>query len=115
MKKNTILISIIVIILIVLVVLYLRRPQISITPNWDKQTFKYKLSVNGCSFEGERSMIDNRPVLDRIVDEKKCDKYSFEVYKDVASIWEEGKSKSIKTIIIDIPSKSIYESSAIRG
>lgn len=113
-KKNSVILIGIIIILIIAFVLYLRRPKISIIPDWDKKTFKYKLSVNGCSFEGERSMIDNRPILYQMADTKECGKYEFEVHKDTAFIWEAGNSNALKVISIDIPSKSINENQAVR-
>ena len=107
-------IIVIVILLILLLIWWYRKPKISIIPNWDNKTFTYKLSVNGCHFEGQRSMIDNRPILDQTAETKTCGKYFFEVHKDSAFIWQGANGNALKAVSIDIPSKTISETQAFR-
>lgn len=91
------------------IILYNRRPFIDIVPDWDKKSFKYKLSVAGESIEGEYKDGD-KPI------EENKGKYRFNVRGSnpvILSIWKTGKSHTLKSFVADFNTKSIYENQGV--
>lgn len=90
---------------------YKKRPTINIIPDWTNKSFKYNISVDGNKLDGEQKLSDKGIT-------KYYGDYEFDINggnQSIVSIWKKGGSHTLKSVVVDFDSKSIYSNGGARG